>query len=1318
MLKCVSSISPSPTAHPVARPSLTSASNLPAEMPTSSMIGNAPGLQAERAKVAGILGLSLPPAIADAWAEKIAFDGIGRVVGLKSELSMDEIRRLIQQQTTPLNRQNAVGERHAPKTESASLIAFVSELRKDGSPVAKLLADRAQAMWLNGQVNTQGSIALYKQAVDQLHDRPALSAMAESLLTDARMEKTSGQYIDNLFGRYFDSEFAHALIQRPTASALKISAQIGHFLVEEFDSEFKKFFPDPAGRESRLIGKMQAFAKAIAEDTRPWFSEVPELKTFLAQPTYEHFKLMMGKVDNGFDMIKVPFLAVKMATTPGMYLDTASWKAEGDSFYWKEIIKARSTGSELSAGVDTSYKVSLQEKRTRNYGTLLPHHGAIGQHDYPDFGEGRDVAAGKVLTPGKETPFERNALSQGLTVVTGASGSTNIMTHLNRHIGLNLADFSQSQAYLNTLAFLVFDGGHSVNESLAVYRALSAPDGQRAQVLQDYTANYRDIQAMLPESEQDYVRRALGDAFDKTVELHRDLAQVPPEVNAFRQQSTRLNSIKFSDKKTDTPPALYVQDHLDGGLPMGDAKISRTSLYNMGATLDGKPIDLASVQKYNNDQDWIEVVQFDAKKFGQHIKSSDGNRLTELLMEIGSRPRVGPLFVAPQADLTENNQANINKSLNSLNYQLERLRTLVASAGNSAIKSNPATLIVPGKGAMTFNNVGVGLQVFGIYNNIRGITNSIARGDAADAAIYSSGLAAQGFGAAAEIGLANLGKSFQKGGATSLTAFSQTRLGKALGGTAKLGPNLGRAGGVVGGVITLPFDIYSMYTSFNQAAKSKGKAAQDHYVSGGLATAGVGISAVLTGAGAAGFTAAGPIGIVAGGLLAAAGGIYHSARYVEDLGEYTDLSGGEKFVTGLSAFFGGGASQDIERRVAIGKERAHYSAAKSELLRRFLKYNPAYGYAVFGDAVIKSQDPIIRKGFPNNYGVRRTIVTPRPPMVIDNAADDTIDAKSGIAGVSNVVKSAEIQGGHVLWATGHGNDALNGVNDRSNTFVLGKGRKDIVGGQKNDVFQLDSVPMNNSTFDGGDGVDTLQMSFNSLDKDSVIRISLPTVERQEEVADPSMESDENSAQNGSANSNVHETQSGFVRFARGNESALRSIENVITSKNARTFVEGNRGNNVFVLNGRGDNASGGSGDDTYVINGSGTINICAGDGYNRYQVSSGIDVVNINSIYHNKGRHELVLDFNSGDFVVRAVKNSDKLEIVFNAERPNKRIVISNVFYKNKAGEVAPLREDGSIVLVTRDGYIITPTLSSIGEYPDGYLHMGVMLKMANTSHL
>jgi RTX toxin RtxA len=491
----------------------------------TEMTGLAAHLQAERAKAAGVLGLSVSPSTADAFNAKVSYDGIGRVIGLKSDLSAEEIGRLKGEPTTPLTRRNAAGARETPRTETECLVAFVSELRRADTPQARDFAERAKALWMSGQVNAEQSAAFFETAVQALHDQPQLSGTANALLSDVRKEKSTTQYIDNLFGRHFDSEFARERVRNPSEGAKTTAAQLGQALTKQFDEWFGQLdFKDPADRERRLGTKMNDFAKVIGADIRPWFSKVPEVTAFLDKPTYAGFKAMMEKVDNGFDVIKVPFLAVKMATAEGMGLSTAQWKREGDAFYVKEVMPTRSTGSEITAGFESpyNYKVNLPVVRDRSHGTMLPHQAV---NDPPEgFMVGRNVAASRILTPGRESQLEKNALANGHPVVCGTSGSTNILEHLSQHVATLTPEFSRDQAYLNTLAFLLFDGGHSVNESLIVNRALAVPEAdQRRQVLQNYTASYEDLVELAPESERAAIRGALEQAFDETIALYRRL---------------------------------------------------------------------------------------------------------------------------------------------------------------------------------------------------------------------------------------------------------------------------------------------------------------------------------------------------------------------------------------------------------------------------------------------------------------------------------------------------------------------------------------------------------------------------------------------------------------------------------------------------------------------------------------------------------------------------------------------------------------------------------------------------------------------------
>ncbi|WP_378080511.1 MARTX multifunctional-autoprocessing repeats-in-toxin holotoxin RtxA [Aeromonas bestiarum] len=523
-----------------------------------------------RAKAAGVHGLALPPEQTARFEHQLVFDGIGRITGVVGELSASDIARVTELGIRPLTDTNSNAERQAPRTEHDSLIAFAHQLGQFDTPQTRQLAAAVKALWLSGEVNGPRTIALFETASKTLGDQPQLQVLAQALLADAHKSKATGQYIDNLFGRRFDSEIAHALVTSPSQAAIDTSAQLGASLVKEFGDWIQTLQLDEATQSQRIDKKMAAFAEAIKKDTRPWFSRVPSLTDFLAEPNLANFKQMMTRVDNGFDVIKVPFLAVKMATHPELGMDTADWKREGDRFYGSVITKARSTSTEIASAKDGLLQVDLPGRTTSDYGTGL--HYQPGGDKYDDFLSGRSVADGRILTPGKETTFERNALDKGLPVVTGASGSTNIMVHLNNYLAAKEPGYSPNQAYLNTLAFLVFDGGHSVNESLAVYQALQASGDARKQVLESYTANYRDLVDLAGDAGKAAVQDALDRAFGRTLDFYQQ--------HAHSAQLAELAALG-SPRKVSAP--VEVVDPASSGKPVsmendGSAPLDRQSL--------------------------------------------------------------------------------------------------------------------------------------------------------------------------------------------------------------------------------------------------------------------------------------------------------------------------------------------------------------------------------------------------------------------------------------------------------------------------------------------------------------------------------------------------------------------------------------------------------------------------------------------------------------------------------------------------------------------------------------------------------------------
>jgi len=473
----------------------------------------------------------------------------------------------------------------------------------------------------------------------------------------------------------------------------------------------------------------------------------------------------------------------------------------------------------------------------------------------------------------------------------------------------------------------------------------------------------------------------------------------------------------------------------------------------------------------------------------------------------------------------------------------------------------------------------------------------------------------------------------------------------------------------------------------------------------------------LGAAGYAGFASAGPIGIGVGALLVVAGRTYHSIRYVQDLLEKVPLSRGEVMSTGLLNVIGMGPTQQVQDRLTIHTAAAGY---RDQMRRELQSVQQdlavlGAGHIVFGDASIRLRAPLLsieRLSVSTLAGgeveVQRTTEIPQPPIVVGNAGDDIIDARSGLDAVGNVVAVASATDDKVLWMTGTGDDTLAGVWNRDNLFDVRGGKKTLRGGHESDVFWLQVAPQDGSSFDGRLGSDTLQLAFPAA-ADTTLEVALAGHPSRADYRVIENHLYDNYQVAGSLSwatylyenpGPPHRTEPGWIDVG-GKRSALRSIENVVTASGATTRILGNGQDNVFVLNGRGDSVDGGLGNDTYLIQGGGTIRVKAGAGTNRYQLQRTIESVEIDSA--RAGRHTLHFDFDLHELLFEAKAQSVEISVAGNA---GQRVVLKDIYREQEAGGREAVRPDGQLRVMTRDAMAVTPLFSKCVQAGDNLIEL------------
>jgi len=223
---------------------------------------------------------------------------------------------------------------------------------------------------------------------------------------------------------------------------------------------------------------------------------VPDFKKFLEDPTYNNLKAMLLNVNHGFDILKVQYFVAKM-NDAGLDLE---WIEHATQRYKSVITPARGSAPSAVTGL----------MQTSGYG--------IGLANHPDYEKKENFESAKNITYNRQIPDMSNTtsavqygLSHGHATATGLSGSTNLLAYLSRHIASTDHNFSTEQAMLAGMMFLVFDGGHSLYEIMAIHTAVNLSENTTLST--EEQEKFRDLEKTM---------RANGAPWDSA----RDLAEM------------------------------------------------------------------------------------------------------------------------------------------------------------------------------------------------------------------------------------------------------------------------------------------------------------------------------------------------------------------------------------------------------------------------------------------------------------------------------------------------------------------------------------------------------------------------------------------------------------------------------------------------------------------------------------------------------------------------------------------------------------------------------------------------------------------------
>lgn len=619
-------------------------------------------------------------------------------------------------------------------------------------------------------------------------------------------------------------------------------------------------------------------------------------------------------------------------------------------------------------------------------------------------------------------------------------------------------------------------------------------------------------------------------------------------------------------------PTLKALDKQHGPLRIGEIEVTRVELSALGATVDGVAISPANAGMQTPDQPFLDALNFESASVEARLKSvdnPDSGIIATLFYEIACKRSTDapPLFVSHTALADGSAMQRLNQ-LGKAAQKLDIHRV-------DSFENTPGC--VSKSKSYLMSGAGVGLQAFGIYSGYMGTIDAIKKGESLEAVYQGASIAAEFGSLIIEQGLTKTGQAMLRNGSTAFRRFPLTSAGKVL----------SRGAGLFASAITLPFDITDAVKSFNAAAASSGKQAQDHYVSGALSVTGAGISLILGVAALAGFgSTAGPIGLAAAAILITGSMIYQAARVVDDIDDYIELTTHERLRSGWFAFTGQELDKEVLDRFRVSKAFSEHRKQLQASAKTLIEgaYKDFVEQVVDGSFSVELR-PVKVWAHQWKAGTNQPFKLESEPVLVEN--DDTISARDGVpANLPGVVHGVPGDKG-VLWRLGDGNDKVEGVRKKVNLFSYREGAKTLEGGDLDDGFydQVTEGELNQektsapaSTLKGGAGSDTLAF------------------EGTRPIAATRHVGHDVNLQTGKVLLRSNTLGVDPLEIAQ-----LDSIENISTLRSGTSHVTATDDANRIVANGNDDIVAGG-GDDTIIIRGE-NCSVDGGPGDDRYYIA-------------------------------------------------------------------------------------------------------------------
>jgi hypothetical protein len=357
---------------------------------------------------------------------------------------------------------------------------------------------------------------MFLKKIQLLNPESPLSKKCLNLENQMMTENIPTRLYDNIYGRAFDSAFVTELVHTPPQEVMNAMSSMGQRLADYLEKNVSQKDQESFSKEIKYL--------LTDKDPRFWFPGVPELEN-LKNPEVDALKGVIEYLkkpkETGLECISIPFLSVKLSLMLREKGLSPPWLQEANKNYnllipmIDDIRTTRSSPDKLKssgAGITLRHQPSISNEQW-----MVPSQRPTTIHK---------PTLNKINSKGRSYEGLSNALTRGIPFASGISGSTNIGLYAWNHFNKDTPIDSKA-AFLGMMMFLVYDGGHSMHESLWSASQINNKlnlgfDLGSIGPLEGFVSDYQKFNDMYTGDLKEQISTTFSKSFDKVFDYYNE----------------------------------------------------------------------------------------------------------------------------------------------------------------------------------------------------------------------------------------------------------------------------------------------------------------------------------------------------------------------------------------------------------------------------------------------------------------------------------------------------------------------------------------------------------------------------------------------------------------------------------------------------------------------------------------------------------------------------------------------------------------------------------------------------------------------------